>query len=121
MDLNELLSYKPQRKGGEKRSLEEGYSDVAPPPKAPKQKLSSEKLSRTMPNPLAPPPVRGSSATEEDVNGISDEEKLKLLLSMEDEEEDVGEQLSILDSYLARGQANLVHKKGVVFFFFFKF
>lgn len=94
MDLNELLAYKPQRKGGEKRALEEGHSDLAPPPKAPKQKLSSEKLSRSLdrsiPNPLAPPPIRGSSANEEDVNGISDEEKLKLLLSMEDDEEDVG-------------------------------
>lgn len=93
MDLDELLSYKPHKKGGEKRPLEEGQGERAPPSKAPKQKLSSERISRApdrgLPNPLAAPPLAQDSA-ELDMNGISDEEKLKLLLSMEDEEEDMG-------------------------------
>lgn len=92
MDLNELLSYKPHRKGGEKRPLEEGQGDRAPPSKAPRQKLTSEKLSRppdrVLPN-LAAPLAQDSA--ELDMNGISDEEKLKLLLSMEDKDEDQGE------------------------------
>ena len=89
MDLNELLSYKPSKKVGEKRPLEEGQDEHAPSSKAPRQKLSGDKLSRrqemSLPNPLAAPVPQDSE------NGISDEEKLKLLLSMGDEEDDTGE------------------------------
>lgn len=82
MDLNELLSYKPSKRAGEKRPLEHG--EKAPASKAPRTKLGgAENLS------VNPPLATGS--LDISGNGISHEEKLRLLQSVDDDDEDVGE------------------------------
>ena len=84
MDLNELLSYKPSKRAGEKRALEHG--EQAPASKGPRTKLEgAENLSSSSNPPLT------TSSLDISANGISHEEKLRLLQSLDDDEEDVGE------------------------------
>ena len=86
MDLNELLSYKPTNRAGEKRPLEAG--ERAPPPKA------SRFGGNDGPDGLgqrAFPSTSQASAAALDLNGISHEEKLRLLQSVDDEDEELGE------------------------------
>ena len=95
MDLNDLLAYKPNKRNLESRGDKE---QTGPPSKAPRTKLSGESITksfssgeRSIPNPLSAisvGPEASSSAL--DLNGISDEEKLRLLQSMDDEDEDAG-------------------------------
>lgn len=94
MDLNELLSYKPDKRAGGKRPLEEGQGEGAPASKAPRPKLGSERINRAAARPL-PNPLTAAlpqDTTEKDLNGITDEEKLKLLLSMDDEDDNIGKE-----------------------------
>lgn len=74
MDLNELLSYKPSKRAGAKRSLDGG--DHGPPSKAPRahKDEGSGVAGSTVPAGL----------------DLSHEEKLRLLQSMDEEEEDLG-------------------------------
>lgn len=97
MDLKELLSYKPSKRSLERRG---DVTEPGVPSKAPRTKLGSEALSKSssaasvsLPNPLAMVASSGGPAPQGaslDLNGISDEEKLRLLQSMEDEEENAG-------------------------------
>lgn len=97
MDLNELLSYKPNKRTGEKRPLEEGNEEHAPS-KRPRPKLGGDRIiskappvsgEKALPNLLLP--TLPQVGTGGNLNGISDEEKLKLLQSMDDDEDESGE------------------------------
>lgn len=82
MDLNELLSYKPSKRAGEKRPLDHG--EQAPDSKAPRTKLGgAENISGSS--------IKATSSLDISGNDISYEEKLRLLQSLDDDEEDVGE------------------------------
>lgn len=92
MDVNELLSYKPSRSAGEKRPLESIREDLAPPCKTARVQVSNE--TKVQPAAAAvdgqyhPPAATHESSL--DLNGVEYEEKLRLLQSLEDEEEDAG-------------------------------
>ena len=96
MDLNEILSYKPYKKAGSKRPLGEDREEKTSSVKAPRLKLGatvSKPSGGEIPNPLAPVSRDGVGV---DLNGISDEEKLRLLQSIGDEEDDQGISLTEL-------------------------
>lgn len=85
-----MLSYKPTKRAGEKRPHEEGREF---PSKTPRHKLEGDRISRvdkTLPNPLLPLIPQDTTGKAVDLNGISDEEKLRLLQSMDDEEDEMG-------------------------------
>ncbi len=117
MDLNELLSYKPNKRSIERR---EDRGEAGPPSKVPRTKLGTESLSKSssvgvdvrgIPTPLsssASDPQGGATAL--DINGISDEEKLRLLQSMDDKEEDTGE--TSVDDPLPHGTELTTHSQG---------
>ena len=91
MDLNELLSYKPAKRAGEKRPREGSRENAGPPSKTSRSQGSG--LSRP---PADTPPVAttvqdSSPAVVLDLNGISYEEKLRLLQTVDVDEEDLGE------------------------------
>lgn len=73
MNLDELLSFKPQQKLG-KRSLEEQETQEVRPAKLPRVQ----------------DPFFSRSNGPEDLNGATDEEKLRLLQSLDDDAEDAG-------------------------------
>ena len=82
MDLDELLSFKPSRPS--KRSLDDDKSRKESPPPS-KRRATRE--------PIAP--VRGISSV--DMNGISEDEKLRILQSLDDEDDadETGEALDV--------------------------
>lgn len=90
MDLNELLSYKPTKRAGEKRPLE-GKGGLAPPSKSSRTTGGSSRTPAAASDGMYPL-ATSSQDSASDLNGISDEEKLRLLQSIdEEEEEDLGE------------------------------
>ena len=97
MDLDELLSYKPHKKGVEKRILDEDREDSSPLAKTPKHKLvdgisKASLRERPLPNPFD---TTSQHSAALDLNGTSDEEKLRLLQSIEDSEEDQGKCITL--------------------------
>lgn len=103
MDLNELLSYKPTKKAGEKRPREGGRENVAPPSKASRSgktpaaaNVTSGAGAGDLMQAQAPSAQDNSSVAVLDLNGISYEEKLRLLQTMDVEEEDLGEGRKVL-------------------------
>jgi len=93
MNLDELLAYNPQKKGAIKRAREE---EQLPSIKAPRQRLkdgavgpSQQPQAPVMPSLLhqakETPSLPGEGAGG--FNGVSDEEKLRLLQEMDDEDE----------------------------------
>ena len=88
MDLDELLSYKPPSEGQGSSSKRPRDADSDPPP-APKAPRGNRPGSRPRPSPDA-----GGRAVSDggvpNLNGVSDEEKLRILQSLdEDDEEDL--------------------------------
>ncbi len=82
MDLDELLSFKPSKAAltaGSKRPQSEEEPADSRPTKVPRG-ASGERTSSAHPF--------GGGAGTSDLNGISDEEKLRLLQSLDDEDED---------------------------------
>jgi hypothetical protein len=99
MDLNELLSYKPTKRAGEKRPREGGGNNAPPPTKAARGHSRSA-VANVPPVPavaeVAQPPAipstqdSGNSVAVLDLNGISHEEKLRILQTVDVDEEDIG-------------------------------
>ena len=96
MNLDELLAYNPQKKGGTKRAREEENREQLSSIKAPRQRLkdgavgpSQQPQVPAMPSLLHPP--KEDSARQVDVaggfNGVSDEDKLRLLQEMDDDDD----------------------------------
>lgn len=90
MDLNELLSYKPAKRAGEKRPREGSRENVGPPSKTSRSQGSG--LTRPPPATAEAPPAAqdNNPAAVLDLNGISYEEKLRLLQTVDVDEEDLG-------------------------------
>lgn len=107
MDLDELLSYKPPSEGqrSSKRS-HDADSDLPPAPKAPRGN-QARRPGRPHPSPDAGPARgafssgaggRAASDGVPNLNGVSDEEKLRILQSLDEDEEDELEQGEGLDA-----------------------
>ncbi len=95
MDLDELLSYKPNKKTGDKRPLEEDKESKLPLSKAARLKLGDgimkgSKYGDGRHTPLASLAQGPGNVNRQDLNGISDEEKLRLLNSLDDKDDDPG-------------------------------
>ena len=97
MDLDELLSYKPTKRSGEKRQREGGGENVPPPAKAARS-VGSRGVGAPAVLPAVAEVVQPSVAQDSsssvaalDLNGISYEEKLRILQTVDEEEEDAGE------------------------------
>lgn len=95
MNLDELLAYNPQKRAGTKRTRGDQNREQPPAVKAPRQRLKdgavgpSQQQQSAIPSPLqltaeapAPPPESTGG-----INGVSDEEKLRLLQEMDDEDD----------------------------------
>lgn len=79
MDLDELLAFKPQKK----RSLmEDDFEEDEKPP--------SKRRGGGMPTGMARGPDTGGGQGMSELNGVSEEEKLRILQSLDDDEEDTG-------------------------------
>ena len=99
MNLDELLSYNPHKKAGTKRHREEEKGEQNPP-KAPRSRLKDgiigaasvaqqqhDALSVAQ---LIPEQQISGVGGAVGMNGVSDEEKLRLLQSMDDEDDSTG-------------------------------
>lgn len=91
MNLDELLAYNPQKRAGNKRAREE---DLQPSVKSRRQRLKegavgpSQRPAAAIPSPLQPTETSMPQAeSASGLNGVSDEEKLRLLQEMGDEED----------------------------------
>lgn len=86
MDLDELLSYKPpsESQGPGKRPRDED-SDLPPPPKAPR---GGNRPGRPRPSPDTGGGRATSDGAPPNLNGVSDEEKLRILQSLDEEDEE---------------------------------
>lgn len=99
MDLNELLSYKPTKRAGEKRPREGSRGNVAPSSKTVRSQAGGNNripAANVIPaaadlQSQAPSIQDNSSVATLDLNGISYEEKLRLLQTIDVEEEDLGQ------------------------------
>lgn len=104
MNLDELLSYNPQKTTGTKRERGEERGEQRPPTKAPRPRLkdgavgaASVAQQQQQQQQVAPtltqllPEQQGPGvAVAVGMNGVSDEEKLRLLQSMDDEDDSAG-------------------------------
>lgn len=97
MNLDELLSYNPHKKTGTKRGREEEKGVNNLPSKAPRPRLKGGAVGSVgHQQQVVPPSVQQTSELQPGVaagtglNGVSDEEKLRLLQSMEDEDDSTG-------------------------------
>ena len=75
MDLDELLSYKPQKKAG-KRPLDDEELELEDNPPSSK-----------VPRRTGPTSSSSGGLPTDDFNGVTDKEKLRLLQSLDDDDE----------------------------------
>ena len=90
MDLDELLAFKPQKK----RSLmEDDFGEDEKPPSSKRRGGRGGMVATGNGGMSRGAEVAGGQSGLSQLNGVSDEEKLKILQSLDDDEEDTGEGL----------------------------